>query len=137
MGFQPCALPINRLERRGQERGHFLRFDDDAILAVDRKDAADEQRLEPQHRHVPAGAVAHALEPLGTRDDVQQLRVARLVREARRPQRNVEARALYAISAGALEIGRATRDRKSTRLNSSHLVIAYAVFGLPTNNKSL
>src|SRR5256885_11447530 len=57
------------------------------------KNAADEQRLEPQHRYVPAGAVAQALEPLGTRADAQQLRVARLVREARRPQRNVEARA--------------------------------------------
>ena len=93
---------LDRLERGGQERGHFLRCDDDAILAVDRKNAADEQRLEPQHRYVPAGAVAQALEPLGTRDDAQQLRVARLVREARRPQRNVEARAGHAVGAGTL-----------------------------------
>src|SRR5256885_12847737 len=36
-------------------------------------------------------------------------------------------------------VGRAalcTRDRKSTRLNSSHLVISYAVFCLKKKNKS-
>ena len=93
---------LDRLERGGQERGHLLRCDDDAILAVDRKNAADEQRFEPQHRHVTAGAVAQALEALGTCDDAQQLGVARLVREARRPQRNVEARAGHAVGAGAL-----------------------------------
>src|SRR5688500_19220685 len=32
---------------------------------------------------------------------------------------------------------RATRDRKSTRLNSSHLVISYAVFCLKHNNNSI
>src|SRR5256885_10961662 len=33
------------------------------------------------------------------------------------------------------ETGRETRDRKSTRLNSSHLVISYAVFCLKKKNK--
>src|SRR2546426_5715475 len=31
---------------------------------------------------------------------------------------------------GSTEVGRIIRDRKSTRLNSSHLVISYAVFCL-------
>jgi len=53
---------------------------------------------------VKAGAVAQALQPLRTRDDAQQRRVARLVREARRPQRDVEARALQAVGAGTIEL---------------------------------
>src|SRR3712207_7313660 len=34
-------------------------------------------------------------------------------------------------------IGNAARDRKSTRLNSSHANISYAVFCLKKNNKTL
>src|SRR3989454_5951095 len=33
------------------------------------------------------------------------------------------------------KVGRSGRDRKSTRLNSSHLVISYAVFCLKKKNK--
>src|SRR2546426_6767267 len=35
-----------------------------------------------------------------------------------------------------LQIACATQDRKSTRLNSSHLVISYAVFCLKKKNKT-
>src|SRR5256885_9298714 len=35
---------------------------------------------------------------------------------------------------GIIEGGKATKDRKSTRLNSSHLVISYAVFCLKKKN---
>src|SRR5256885_13063401 len=38
--------------------------------------------------------------------------------------------------AGAVVDGRDTEDRKSTRLNSSHLVISYAVFCLKKKNKN-
>src|SRR2546426_6397323 len=37
---------------------------------------------------------------------------------------------------GAGRRGRGERDRKSTRLNSSHLVISYAVFCLKKKNKN-
>src|SRR2546426_7901000 len=37
---------------------------------------------------------------------------------------------------GAGRRGAASRDRKSTRLNSSHLVISYAVFCLKKNTKT-
>src|SRR5256885_11942596 len=47
-------------------------------------------------------------------------------------------RAIQRVGAGALPYGRAARDRgedrKSTRLNSSHLVISYAVFCLKEKN---
>jgi hypothetical protein len=69
-----------------------------------RENAADEQRFEAQHRHVTAGAVAQALEPLRTPDDAQQRRVARLVREARRAQGDVDARALHTVGAGTIEL---------------------------------
>src|SRR5256885_16459575 len=38
-------------------------------------------------------------------------------------------------SASVLASGRSARDRKSTRLNSSHLVISYAVFCLKKKKK--
>src|SRR5256885_3323917 len=34
----------------------------------------------------------------------------------------------YGLTSGATAVGNAIGDRKSTRLNSSHLVISYAVF---------
>src|SRR2546426_5711187 len=39
------------------------------------------------------------------------------------------------VGTAALDSWRATRDRKSTRLNSSHLVISYAVFCLKKKKK--
>src|SRR5256885_6542513 len=39
-------------------------------------------------------------------------------------------------SISSQEIGEYTQDRKSTRLNSSHLVISYAVFCLKKKNTS-
>src|SRR2546426_8400991 len=36
---------------------------------------------------------------------------------------------------GARDLGRDAQDRKSTRLNSSHLVISYAVFCLKKKNR--
>src|SRR5688500_19391690 len=50
-------------------------------------------------------------------------RLLRTRRPARRPARGVHAQAVGQV--GAFE-----EDRKSTRLNSSHLVISYAVFCL-------
>src|SRR5256885_7205337 len=48
---------------------------------------------------------------------------ARLVRVPLRPDMNIDLEAMAAAAA-------IHRDRKSTRLNSSHLVISYAVFCL-------
>src|SRR6266850_4586726 len=50
------------------------------------------------------------------------------VRAARRDHRR-------APCAGRVEAGHPRRDRKSTRLNSSHLVISYAVFCLKKKKK--
>ena len=47
---------LDGLQRRGQQRRHLVRRDDDAVLAVDREDAADQQRVEADHRHVGARA---------------------------------------------------------------------------------
>src|SRR5256885_8056008 len=44
---------------------------------------------------------------------------------------------LAALLLPALSRAKAAADRKSTRLNSSHLVISYAVFCLKKKNKSL
>src|SRR3712207_7836932 len=41
--------------------------------------------------------------------------------------------AVYAVVAGRASVGAAARDRKSTRLNSSHANISYAVFCLKKN----
>src|SRR5256885_11827721 len=62
---------------------------------------------------------------------------ARLLKLLRFPRRDRELRAHLAQRLGDLqpEAARAAdRDRKSTRLNSSHLVISYAVFCLKKKN---
>src|SRR5690625_1482210 len=45
------------------------------------------------------------------------------------------ARSLWVPSRTAIDLPRATRDRKSTRLNSSHVAISYAVFCLKKKNR--
>src|SRR2546426_3483428 len=45
--------------------------------------------------------------------------------------------AIAHIRALALDMARAHADRKSTRLNSSHLVISYAVFCLKKKKKNI
>src|SRR5256885_12307436 len=44
-------------------------------------------------------------------------------------------RAAICTPPARLAVGATTKDRKSTRLNSSHLVISYAVFCLKKKNK--
>src|SRR5256885_16744582 len=60
-----------------------------------------------------------------------------LFRSLRHPRRQgADGNRLLRGAAGA--VGRALRaDRKSTRLNSSHLVISYAVFCLKKKNKHM
>src|SRR2546429_4742813 len=58
-----------------------------------------------------------------------------------RSQRSLERGALYSVGLGARggrpeEIGGFGRDRKSTRLNSSHGYISYAVFCLKKKKKN-
>src|SRR2546426_7596780 len=55
-------------------------------------------------------------------------------RRQRDAVRGSHARAACAGHAGARRARRAPADRKSTRLNSSHLVISYAVFCLKKKN---
>src|SRR2546426_1879424 len=43
---------------------------------------------------------------------------------------------LIRLHAAAVALARSMRDRKSTRLNSSHLVISYAVFCLKKKKKT-
>ncbi len=45
---------LHRLQRRRQHRRHLLGRDDDTILAVNRKYAADQQRLKARDGHLLA-----------------------------------------------------------------------------------
>src|SRR5256885_6468663 len=55
----------------------------------------------------------------------------------RSPARRPASGAAAARLRPAAQPGRAVQDRKSTRLNSSHLVISYAVFCLKKKKKQL
>src|SRR5436190_18021581 len=55
---------------------------------------------------------------------------------SRRAPRLGAARALRAASSCRGQVRRASQDRKSTRLNSSHTVISYAVFCLKKKKKT-
>src|SRR5207248_1280091 len=94
---------LDGLERLRQQRWNLLRRDDDAILAVDREDAADQQRLEAHDGKLPAIAAAQALDGVGARGERQDGSRACLIREARRAQGYIDAAALQPVGAGALE----------------------------------
>ena len=51
------APVLDGLQRLRQKRGHLLRREDDAVLAVRRENVADQQRLELRDRHGVARAV--------------------------------------------------------------------------------
>src|SRR5256885_6894959 len=53
-----------------------------------------------------------------------------LMRAARHIASKTDVEQSYAVGKAAVELALAGKDRKSTRLNSSHLVISYAVFCL-------
>ncbi len=55
---------LDRLQRRRQKGRYFVGSYDDAVFAVDRKDAADHQRLEARERHVLTGTVAQTRDGL-------------------------------------------------------------------------
>ena len=95
---------LDRLERGRQQRRNFARREHDAVLAMAREDAADEQRLEADHRHLVPGGVLEGLDPLGAGGDTEQLRVATLVGEACRAQRDIDARPIDAVGARAVEL---------------------------------
>jgi hypothetical protein len=84
--------------------GQIRRREHDAILAVAREDAADEQRLEPDHRHLVSGGVLEAHDRARAGVDGEQLRIARLVGEARRAQRHIDAHAVQAVGSRALQL---------------------------------
>src|SRR2546426_2992208 len=75
-----------------------------------------------QVRHQHAGLVAHE------RDREERLDPRGAVRDDRDRARGRDRREIAVAEP-------AHRDRKSTRLNSSHLVISYAVFCLKKKNK--
>ncbi len=94
---------FDRLQRRGQQRRHFRRGDDDAILAMRWEDAADEQRIEAQDRHLVTRGIAQRLDRTRPRRDGDDARTPALIRKARGAQRDIDARVLAAIGAGAIE----------------------------------
>src|SRR5256885_7080353 len=118
-GVQTCALPISA----GADAGHRPGGGGDLRLPAQRLGHADTElcRAAVADRHlrrdVP-GRFFHQQPHADGADDLHRLRGGRCHRDDR------EHRALRGK-------GRAAHaDRKSTRLNSSHLVISYAVFCL-------
>ena len=102
---------LDHLERRRQERRDLVRRHDDAIFAVDREDAADQQRIEAEDRHVLAAAVAHALDRVAARDDRQQLRLLQRVPELEAAIDEIDARAAAAVAARLLGLRRRVDSR--------------------------
>ena len=98
---------LDRLERRGQQRRNLVRGDDDPVLAVQREDAADQQRVEADHRHVRALRVRERGDRVAGEPDPQRARGLRLVRVAEGAQVHVHAVAATAIR--ARPVGRCLR----------------------------
>ena len=93
---------LDGLQRLGQERRHLLGGEDDAILAVAREDAADEERLESQYRQLATGAITQTFEALCPGGDREGLRGARLIGKAYWAQHHIDVLAGHAISPGMI-----------------------------------
>src|SRR6266446_8888313 len=119
--------------------------DQPAVLLVGEADA-----VQPREHVLPElGAMPHRFARLAPHDFTRQPRgPARAIGQLGHAQERidervvdldlVEAPPLSAVAGAgdvALEARRNRLDRKSTRLNSSHLVISYAVFCLKKKNK--
>src|SRR3712207_8478434 len=77
-----------------------------------------------------------AVAPLEVRDEALEREHVRPTATHPVPVADVDALALRPVEEQVLLLGRQVLDRKSTRLNSSHANISYAVFCLKTNNDS-
>ena len=72
---------LDGLQRLRQQRRDFGRRDDDPVLAVNREDAADQQRIEAEHRDV--GAVRHRPAPRSLRRRSRRAASARVASRRR------------------------------------------------------
>src|SRR5690625_7105474 len=106
------------------------------------REAARAIRLEKLHMDGPLPLPAAKMEVAGSRFDplvirspvelsARHVNTAVIVEEAIRVERQRDNRKLVStVDAGINKVGMRDRDRKSTRLNSSHVASSYAVFCL-------
>src|SRR2546426_2864999 len=122
----PFGPPVRPCQRRGLERGGVVHETACAARRARAGRAAPVHQNAVQPRTEALGIVAACERAIGADEGVLQylLRVLPISEHVQR----VPAQAI-AISRDEIAWA-GTRDRKSTRLNSSHLVISYAVFCL-------
>ena len=74
---------LDRLERRRQQRWHLVGCHDDPVLAVDREDAADQQRVETHDGDLATLRVLEARDDIAAKPESQRARLLLLVGEAK------------------------------------------------------
>ena len=97
MGVEIAVL--DGFQRRRQHRRHLLGCDDNAILAMNGENAADQQRLEAGNGDILARDVSKARDAGVIRVEIQQHRGAGFVREARGTQIDLEPVGLARVAA--------------------------------------
>ncbi len=95
---------FHRLQGRRQQHRDLIGRDHDAILAMDGKDAADEQRFEACNRDILTATVGDRADGGIAGIDPEQGRRTHLIREARGPQIDLEAIALVRIAARSVRL---------------------------------
>ena len=106
---------LDRLDRGGQERRHLVGRQHDPVLAMDREDAADQQRIEPEDRDRGTVRGAQARDGAAFDRHGDDLRRALLVREARGTHRDLEAPAAAPVAARARKFRRFRYRNRSAR----------------------
>src|SRR5699024_4784786 len=150
-------------DRRADRQPHPAEADDrtherefrEGLETVEENVAAEAQRVEPVRGGAESGTAVVGVGDRGDRGriyerDPRLLRVEHPLVRARQPSREATLRG-YALGEEARRGGprlpivggerrrlpcRVRQDRKSTRLNSSHVSISYAVFCLKKKNKN-
>jgi hypothetical protein len=90
---------LDDLQCSGQEPGDFLRRHHDAVFAMDREDAADEQRIQAEDRHILAALVAQALDRVAARLHADAFGLLQRVPELEASVHEVDAIAATAVAA--------------------------------------
>ena len=103
---------LDRLERLGKHCRDLVRRHDDAVLAVHREDAADQERIEPVDRNVHALRVDELADPVAVERKLERACRLQFVREAK--SAHVHLDALAASPVGSRAIGRAHREIAQT-----------------------
>ncbi len=94
------APVLDGFDAQAQQRGHIVRRQNDAVLAVDGKHIADQERIEAEHGQLGAIGLPKTDDRVAARMDRYDFRLPDLVYKAHAARMEIEVAAVSAVHAG-------------------------------------